>query len=96
MTSAESIVPPAHLAPAHTLRSYRGKVGHWDEAVTPEGLVRPHWQRFAAAVDSQTLAERKAGKISAVVSCASRGSRIRPPTANCRRSVPGSSTPGRC
>jgi uncharacterized circularly permuted ATP-grasp superfamily protein/uncharacterized alpha-E superfamily protein len=57
MTSAESIVPSPHLAPAHDLRSYRGKAGHWDEAVTAEGTVRPHWQRFADAVDSQTRAE---------------------------------------
>ena len=57
MTSAESTIPSPHFLPAHHLRDYRGVAGHWDEAVLPDGAVRPHWQRFAEALGTQTLAD---------------------------------------
>lgn len=53
MTSVRS----PHFLPGHSLRSYVGVPGHWDEAVLADGTIRPTWQRIADALNAQTVAE---------------------------------------
>ena len=57
MTSAESIVRAPHFLAGHHLRSYVGVAGHWDEAVLPDGSIRPRWQRLAEALGSQSVSD---------------------------------------
>lgn len=39
------------------VRMYRAKANAFDEMVTPDGLLRPHWQRYASIVDQIGVAE---------------------------------------
>ena len=57
MTSAEPVIRSPHYLPGRHLQNYVGVAGHWDEAVLPDGSIRPAWQRFADALASQMVAD---------------------------------------
>lgn len=48
--ASDAITPD--LAARYRIREYRGRVGHFDEMVTADGGVRPHWQAFVDAVEA--------------------------------------------
>lgn len=57
MASSDIANQAAVSQPPASVQRYCGVAGHWDEAVLPDGAVRPHWRKFFSAMSSAAPAE---------------------------------------